>query len=163
MTRLFCILLTLLFSLSSPALGEHCDFGCWSDAAKTGPYRGGPHSQTKLPWGDSLESHHMPSKSVSGLGESKGPAIQMLPDDHARTLSNGKMQGSGEHLEMIGDMISRGDMRGVMAMEIRDVRRIARDAGDPRRYNQAMREMMDYSRSQGYIPNNPQTVVPRTR
>ena len=132
-------------------------------AAKAGPYRGGPHSQTQKPWGDGLESHHMPAKSVSGLGEPNGPAIQMTPADHARTMSNGKMQGSGEYREMIGDMISGGDMRGAMATEIRDVRRVAREAGDPRRYNGAMREMMDYSRSQGYIPINPQTVVPRTR
>jgi hypothetical protein len=87
----------------------------------------------------------------------------MTPADHARTMSNGKMQGSGEYREMIGDMISGGDMRGAMATEIRDVRRVAREAGDPRRYNGAMREMMDYSRGQGYIPKNPQTVVPRTR
>jgi hypothetical protein len=132
-------------------------------AAKGGPYRGGPHSQTQKPWGDGLESHHMPAKSVSGLGEPNGPAIQMTPADHARTMSNGKMQGSGEYREMIGDMISGGDMRGAMATEIRDVRRVAREVGDPRRYNEAMREMMDYSRSQGYIPINPQTVVPRTR
>ena len=35
MTRLICILLTLLFSLSGPALGRCSDFGCWSNAAKT--------------------------------------------------------------------------------------------------------------------------------
>ena len=34
MTRLFCILLTLLFSLSGSAMGEYSDFGSWSNAAK---------------------------------------------------------------------------------------------------------------------------------
>jgi len=123
-------------------------------------FRGGAHTNVQAP---GIESHHMPAKSVSGLGEPNGPAIQMTPADHARTMSNGKMQGSGEYREMIGDMISGGDMRGAIATEIRDVRRVAREAGDPRRYNGAMREMMDYSRGQGYIPKNPQTVVPRTR
>lgn len=33
---MLCILLTLLFSLSGPALGEHGDFGCWSSAARGG-------------------------------------------------------------------------------------------------------------------------------
>jgi hypothetical protein len=33
MTRLFCILLTLLFSLSGSAMGEYSDFGRWSNAA----------------------------------------------------------------------------------------------------------------------------------
>jgi hypothetical protein len=35
MTRLFCILLTLLFSLSGSAMGEYSDFGRWSNAANT--------------------------------------------------------------------------------------------------------------------------------
>ena len=35
MTKLFCILLTLLFSLSSPAMGANNDFSCWINAAKT--------------------------------------------------------------------------------------------------------------------------------
>ena len=34
MTRLFCILLTLLLSLSGPAIGEYSDFGRWGIAAK---------------------------------------------------------------------------------------------------------------------------------
>ena len=34
MTRLFCVLLTLLFSLSCPALGKYSDFSRWSIAAK---------------------------------------------------------------------------------------------------------------------------------
>jgi len=36
MTRLFLLLLTLLFSLSGPAMGEYSDFSCSSLAAKTG-------------------------------------------------------------------------------------------------------------------------------
>lgn len=43
MTRLFCLLLTLLFSLSSPAIGKYSDFGQSSLAAKSGSnivYRG---------------------------------------------------------------------------------------------------------------------------
>jgi hypothetical protein len=36
MTRLICILLTLLISLSGSAMGEYSDFGRWSNAAKGG-------------------------------------------------------------------------------------------------------------------------------
>lgn len=36
MTRLFCILLTLLYSLSDPAIGKNSDFDRWSNAANTG-------------------------------------------------------------------------------------------------------------------------------
>ena len=39
MTRLLCILLTLLFPLSSPAMGECSDFGRSSLAANSGAYR----------------------------------------------------------------------------------------------------------------------------
>jgi hypothetical protein len=37
MTRLFCILLTLLYSLSGPVMGGYSDFSRWSNAAKTAP------------------------------------------------------------------------------------------------------------------------------
>lgn len=36
MMRLLCVLLTLLISLSGPAMGGYSDFGRWSNAAKTG-------------------------------------------------------------------------------------------------------------------------------
>jgi len=36
MTRLFCILLTLLVSLSGPAMGEYSDYGRWSNAINRG-------------------------------------------------------------------------------------------------------------------------------
>ncbi len=123
-------------------------------------FRGGAHTDIQSP---GIESHHMPAKSVSGLGEANGPAIQMEPADHWKTMSNGKRPGSGEYREMIGDMISGGDMRGAMATEIRDVRRVARDTGNPQKYNGATREMMNYARDQNNIPKNPQTTVERTR
>jgi hypothetical protein len=106
----------------------------------------------------------MPAQDVSGLGEQKGPAIQMDPKDHAETMSNGSKQGSGEYREMIGDMIANGDMRGAMATEIRDVRRAAQQvSGDRTKYNGAMREMMKYARDEKFIPKNPQTKVERTK
>jgi hypothetical protein len=57
MTRLICILLTLLISLSGPAMGEYSDFGRWSNAANSAPVKyigrlddlkGIPRSQTLL-------------------------------------------------------------------------------------------------------------------
>jgi len=64
----------------------------------------------------------------------------------------------------IKGMIDSGDMRKAMATEIRDVRRAAQQvSGDKTKYNGAMREMMDYSRSSGYIPKNTQDKVKRTK
>lgn len=39
MTQLFCILLTLLFSLSDPAMGGNSEFGRWSIAPKGTPLK----------------------------------------------------------------------------------------------------------------------------
>jgi hypothetical protein len=41
MTRVLLLLLTLLFSLSGPAMGEYNDFGRWSNAANNAAVRQG--------------------------------------------------------------------------------------------------------------------------
>ncbi len=73
-----------------------------------------------------------------------GPAIQMDPKDHAKTSSNGQMAGSIDYREMIADLISTGEWRQVMAAEVYDVRRVARMIENPRKYNEAMLEMLEY-------------------
>ena len=119
-------------------------------------YRGGVHSETKLPVGDGLDSHHMPAKSVSGIPAEKGPSIQMDPSDHKLTSSHSHQPGSIEYRAEIGQMIQRGNMRGAMAAEIRDVRRAAHQgSGNRTKYNKAMIEMMERARNDGNIPKNP--------
>lgn len=65
MTRLICVLLTLLISLRGPALGEYSDFSRWSNAAKTTPkldnaanavedFLGGPGKIIKNADGDTI-------------------------------------------------------------------------------------------------------------
>jgi len=109
-----------------------------------GPYRGGAHSKTSKPVNDDKDSHHIPAKDASPLKPQDGPAIQMAPKDHAKTSSNGQMSGSIEYREMIADLIAEGKWREVMTTEIRDVRRVAREAGTPTKYNEAMLEMLEY-------------------
>lgn len=119
-------------------------------------FKGGVHSETKLPVGDGLDSHHMPAKSVSGIPAEKGPAIQMDPSDHQLTSSHSWQPGSLEYRAEIGQMIQDGNMRGAMATEIRDVRRAAQQgSGDRTKYNGAVREMMERARQDGHIPENP--------
>jgi hypothetical protein len=110
----------------------------------TGPYRGGAHSKTSQPRNDQRDSHHMPAKDASPLPHNDGPAIQMTPKDHGRTSSNGQMPGSIEYREAIAELIDAGLWRKAMAKEIADVRRVARQSGDARKYNEAMLEMMEY-------------------
>jgi len=110
-----------------------------------GPYRGGAHSKTSKPINDKKDSHHMPAKEVSPLDPKDGPAIQMDPPDHRDTTSNGNNGRQGiAYRKMIEGLLKKGEWRKAMAIEIRDVRRIARDVGNPRKYNEAMLEMLEY-------------------
>ena len=118
-----------------------------------GPYRGGAHGKTSKPRNDQLDSHHMPAKDASPLPHDDGPAIQMTPKDHGRTSSNGQMPGSVDYREAIAEMIEAGEWRNAMAREVRDVRRVARESGDPTKYNEAMLEMLEYFKC---LEKNPQ-------
>lgn len=109
-----------------------------------GGYRGGGHEETKEPIGDGLDSHHMPAKAASPLDPDKGPAIQMEPTDHGKTSSNGKVKGFANYIYRIKILLTQGKWRNAMAVEIKDVRRVAKMQGDLRRYNIAMQEMLDY-------------------
>ena len=115
----------------------------------TGPYRGGSYGGTTA---SDIESHHMPADSVSPLARSQGPAIQMDPDDHALTMSHGYQGNAGkEYRGQVQSKLDAGDWRGAMAMEIRDVRRVASQVGDPKKYNEAMKEMLTYAKCRGFL------------
>ncbi len=117
-----------------------------SPSRDPGPFRGGRHGDTKLPVGDKLESHHMPANSVYGKDD-YGPAIQMERHDHLKTSSHGSRVGSGVYRAQIADLLSQGNRRKAMAKEIQDVRRAAQEgSGNQRKYNNAVREMLQYAR-----------------
>jgi hypothetical protein len=109
-----------------------------------GPYRGGAHSETSKPKKDGKDSHHMPADDVSPLPRKDGPAIQMDPTDHRETMSNGSGLENKQFRKMVDGLLKNGEWRKALALEIRDVRRIARDESDPRKYNEAMKEMLLY-------------------
>lgn len=124
-----------------------------SSRANNSPYTGGPHSQTKLPPGDGLDSHHMPAKAISGLGTDPGPAIKMDPADHHETSSNGQQGQYGkQYRAQIKATIDDGRMRDAMATEVRDVRRAAQlVSNNVKKYNQAMQQMLDYAKGKGWL------------
>jgi len=123
---------------------------------KMGQYRGGRHGDTKGPVGDGKESNHMPADSTSPIPRDDGPAIQMDPSDHRATSSWGGSTEAIEYRKELKDMIDNGQMRDAMAREIRDVRRVATEvAGQPRKYNEAMREMLEYAKDAGYLDKPP--------
>jgi hypothetical protein len=122
------------------------------NTSSNGPYRGGPHSQTKLPVGDGLDSHHLPADAISPIPREKGPAIKMDPADHKETSSNGSGLDAVEYRSEIREMIESGRMRDAMATEIKDVRRAAKlVSGNQKKYNEAIREMLEYSKKMEWL------------
>ncbi len=115
-------------------------------------YVGGPHgTQTNGdasgPVGDGLYSNHMPPNSINRLPDSRGPAIQIEPADHAQTASNGRNTGSRAYIASQGSLI-RGGRVGFMqalARDIADVKAIATRQGDPKRYDVAIGMMLAYA------------------
>ncbi|MEN5062428.1 hypothetical protein, partial [Luteimonas sp. TWI1416] len=70
-----------------------------------------------------------------------------LPSSHAT------QRGSAMYRQETAEMIANGDYRDAMAREVRDVRRAAYEmSGDRTKYNQAMREMLEYARESGQLP-----------
>ncbi|CAI8778563.1 MULTISPECIES: RHS repeat-associated core domain-containing protein [Pseudomonas] len=115
----------------------------------TGPFRGGSYGGTTA---SGIESHHMPADSTSPIKRSQGPAIQMEPYDHSQTMSHGHQGNPGKaYRAQVQSKIEVGDMRGAMAMEIRDVRRVATQVGQPRKYNEAMQEMLAYAKCRKFL------------
>ncbi|ALU88908.1 hypothetical protein Hrubri_1703 [Herbaspirillum rubrisubalbicans M1] len=109
-----------------------------------GPYRGGAHGKTSKPAKDGKDSHHMPADNVSPLKSNEGPAIQMDPLDHKNTSSYGYLKKAAFYRKTVGNLIKNKQWRKALAIEIRDVRKIAKKVGDQRKYNEAMLEMLEY-------------------
>ena len=117
-----------------------------------GKYRGGPHSEMKLPIGDGLDSHHMPADAVSPIPREKGPAIKMDPVDHQFTSSYGGGKEAIEYRAEIKDLINKGRIRDAMAREIIDVRNAAQlGSGILTKYNKAIKMMLKYAKIMGWL------------
>jgi hypothetical protein len=78
----------------------------------------------------------------------------MDPSDHHATSSNGRPgAAAARYRAKTAEMIADGRYRDAMAREIRDVRRAASVvSGDITKYNQAIREMLEYARRSGRLP-----------
>lgn len=116
-----------------------------------GDYRGGADSQMTKPARDGLQSHHMPSDAASQdaldgkLTRGSGPAIQMLKADHKETLSYGYTREAQDYQDTQTDLIKQGRYMEAFDNDAADVRRVAQNAGDPGRYDQAIKEAQDYA------------------
>lgn len=102
--------------------------GCRNNPCKAlavgapGRYRGGAHGSTKLPWGDGLDSHHMPANAISPLPANMGPAIQMDPQDHRLTASYGSGPDAVMYRAEQSRLIAAGNFSGAFAMDVADIK-----------------------------------------
>src|SRR5690606_12374958 len=92
------------------------------------------------------EVNHMPANSVSPHSHRRGPATWMTTADHKKTASWGSWAYAKRWREYQKELIQRGKFGKAMEMDIRDVQR---HCGN--RYNQGIREMIDYAADEGFI------------
>ncbi|CDZ49640.1 Hypothetical protein NGAL_HAMBI1189_30440 [Neorhizobium galegae bv. officinalis] len=81
--------------------------------------------------------------------------MQMDKEDHRKAMSTGSSLESQEWRKAQQELIEAGSYRDALAMDIRDVRRIAEEGGDIRKYNQATRELLAYYKclqEHGWLP-----------
>jgi len=88
-------------------------------------------------------SHHIPQKAASTLSKNDGSAIAMQKADHIVLQSS---RNSKDTLARQRAFVERGDYRSAMEVEIADIRK---NFGN--KYDDAIEQMLSYSRSQGLI------------
>ena len=103
---------------------------------------GGAHGDIRGLHG--YEAHHMPANSISPLKPNKGPAIEMLTEDHRKTDSWGRKGKAKEYRQKQKDLIERGDFGAAQRMDIQDVQE---KFGD--KYDDAIRQMIEDAAKKG--------------
>jgi hypothetical protein len=92
--------------------------------------------------GDKLEAHHMPQKAMGFTTEGEGGAIVLPRDEHVDTRTWGSKGAATAQAE------AGMSFRDVLARDLWDIRRIgAKFHGDPGYYNQSIKEILDYYRT----------------
>ena len=69
------------------------------------------------PVGDGLDAHHLPANSATNIAKGKGPAIQMLPEDHRNTFSWGNSKEAKAYRQQVKQLMD--DKQGRKALLIK--------------------------------------------
>ena len=107
-------------------------------------YRGGPHSETKSPTNDGLDSHHCPAKDCykkSLISSEDGPAIKMDPEDHKLTASYGRSKEAERYRAKQKELLDEGKLEEAINMDVMDIRQ---KFGN--KYDNAIEEMLEYAK-----------------
>jgi RHS repeat-associated protein len=91
------------------------------------------------------EAHHMPADSVTSLSKESGPSIAMLKDDHRMTASWGNSREARAYRAQQVELVGNGKFMDAVRMDVRDIQ-----SKFGTKYNQAINQMMDYMKAQGY-------------
>jgi RHS repeat-associated protein len=107
-------------------------------------------SGIELGQGASVNFKYNPSrKGNSGFDQIKpfgyfiAPAICMTTQDHFKTISFGGR--SGGYVSQVTPLIRRGDFLSAQQVDIQDIKRIARESGDPSKYDVGVTQMVSYT------------------
>ena len=112
-------------------------------------HRGGSYGQTGGSKLDKTESHHIPAQSSYPPGSiepSQMPAVRIDRIDHNDTASRGSGTDAKDYRKAQKKLMQSGNSRKAIADDIKDLRKIARQSGDPKKYNQAIQEMLEYQK-----------------
>lgn len=103
MTRLICILLTLLISLSGPAMGEYSDFGRWSIATKSA---GGVADDVAIQFGKDANQVYHAFRHTDALCLDR-TVVQSAVQTHLKTVASQITPGklSSQVIEIGGQRI----------------------------------------------------------
>lgn len=91
------------------------------------------------------EAHHMPANSISPLSTEQGPSVAMLAEDHRLTASWGNSREARAYRQTQADLIAQGDFQGAQQLDIIDIQ-----SKFGNKYDDAIQQMLDYSRSKGH-------------
>ena len=148
------------FSLQTAARSKTCRIPSTPDK----PFRGGHYGNLGAHSHDNrfdYERHHLLAASEIrknrdaadkiGLNPNNAPSIQMLPEDHAKTLSFRNLKGADEYRAKQGQLLREGKIDEIFQIEY-DFLTGPEFGG---RYNQALEETIDYALEKGFITKRP--------
>jgi hypothetical protein len=108
-----------------------------------------------MPAKDAYKDKTYPETGDKKLNPNDGPAVKVDPKVHEETSSYGSGRDAVEYREEIADLLDQGKWRDAMAKEIKDLRSASKEVnGDATRYNEGVREMLEYAKGKGFLDKN---------
>ncbi|MEA2163766.1 MAG: hypothetical protein QOK37_1893 [Thermoanaerobaculia bacterium] len=118
-------------------------------------FAGGAHGDLST---NGVQRNHMPADSVSPLPTARGPAMEMLTEDHMQTASWGSSRAAKAYRARQQQLIQEGRFFEAMQMDINDARVLFGT-----KYENAIREMLGYANTLDPAELSPNQSFVRSR